>query len=355
MTYLFGDSSPSNLESNFLAFLGDGLDFCVHVLLADERIKRGREETGERERAAAAEVKQLESLAVTVKRTAELTAKGAVTSSVERYAQAIVGEVDKLLRTEVANVQSALEDHQNRLHAQERAEREGCAKALEAMLLRHDPPETTWSLHLERAVDGSYMAQLSGATTFGLKWALELDIPQDHAFGRVVRVDRLVTQLEVHAPEAGGWLRKEVKIRPVRLDRYFMTELLLSPRQMTVRLRLSPEGEGSGFDLHIRPEAPHVRLVRAAAGHDEEPFEADESDAEQIRLLRDKLLAAAEEIAPCRKRLLEATLDEAPFADHSDPKSLVERLVAAMAPIVQQITRHSLVPNELVLKRLLGD
>src|SRR5215472_2028590 len=227
MTYLFGDSSPSNLESNFLAFLGDALDFCVHVLLADERIKRGRDETAERVRAAAEEVKQLEALAVTVKRAAEPVGKAQASSALAHCSEAIVAEVDRLLRAEVTSVQAKLEEHQTRLLAQERAEREGCAKALEALLLLHDPPDTSWSLHLERAADGRYIAHMSGATSFGLKWTVELDVPPEHPFGRVVRVDRLVSQLEVHAPESGGWLRKEVKIRPQRLDRYYITELIL--------------------------------------------------------------------------------------------------------------------------------
>ena len=35
MSYLYGDSSPSPLESNFIDFLRMAMDFCVHVVLSD--------------------------------------------------------------------------------------------------------------------------------------------------------------------------------------------------------------------------------------------------------------------------------------------------------------------------------
>ena len=37
MPYLYGDSTPSTLEINYIDFLRDALDFAAQVLLADER------------------------------------------------------------------------------------------------------------------------------------------------------------------------------------------------------------------------------------------------------------------------------------------------------------------------------
>src|SRR5207248_2719364 len=44
MNYLYGDSTPSPLKSNFLEFLRDDIDFGVFALLADDRIRLGREQ-----------------------------------------------------------------------------------------------------------------------------------------------------------------------------------------------------------------------------------------------------------------------------------------------------------------------
>ena len=45
MTYLYGDSTPSTLEINFIEFLRSGVQFCVQVLLAEQRIAEGEVRT----------------------------------------------------------------------------------------------------------------------------------------------------------------------------------------------------------------------------------------------------------------------------------------------------------------------
>ena len=42
MHYLFGDSTPSRLTTNFLEFLKSAIDFCVTALHTDERIRQGQ-------------------------------------------------------------------------------------------------------------------------------------------------------------------------------------------------------------------------------------------------------------------------------------------------------------------------
>src|SRR5678809_1103065 len=45
MSYLYGDSTPSNLEGNYIEFLRDAVEFCVQVLLSDQRIAQGKAQT----------------------------------------------------------------------------------------------------------------------------------------------------------------------------------------------------------------------------------------------------------------------------------------------------------------------
>src|SRR5262249_13330618 len=56
-----------------------------------------------------------------------------------------------------------------------------------------------------------------------------------------------------------------------------------------------------------------------------------------------------------RRALLEASLDHQPLREYDRPAVLVKRLIASMTPIVQEISAHSLAPDELVLRRMLGD
>jgi hypothetical protein len=68
--------------------------------------------------------------------------------------------------------------------------------------------------------------------------------------------------------------------------------------------------------------------------------------------LAKKARAAVGELTPAR--LVEATLGDVELKDEPLFANLVERLVAAMAPIVQEVARHSLTSAELVLRRQLS-
>src|SRR5215472_9403985 len=59
MNYLFGDSTPSELTSNFLEFFRDALDFSVHALQADERILEGKKRAQELHEDADVEIERL--------------------------------------------------------------------------------------------------------------------------------------------------------------------------------------------------------------------------------------------------------------------------------------------------------
>ena len=75
-----------------------------------------------------------------------------------------------------------------------------------------------------------------------------------------------------------------------------------------------------------------------------------------MREFKDKLLATTVELRRARKSLVEAALgDKRARPRRRDPKIIVERLVAEMAPVVREIAKRSLAPTELVIKRQTGD
>ena len=103
------------------------------------------------------------------------------------------------------------------------------------------------------------------------------------------------------------------------------------------------------------PNGVRVSLRRVGEGSELPPFDLDETDSGKIRELKDKLLAATADLRRQRRSLVEVALGDKPLADQRDPKVIVERLVAEMAPVVREIAKRSLAPTELVLKRQTGD
>jgi len=355
MTYLFGDSTPSNLDFDYIEFLREALDFSVQVLGAHDRMMAGAARAVEVRLKGEAEVKRLESLGAALARAVEAFDIGAAESATAQCSEALLRGAAETVRGAIERVNTGSAGDVAKLDEEARRDRERCGEALGNFLKRHDLPKQTSELRLQQENGTGYAARLYVRALDNLMAMLDLEIPSSHMFGSVVRVDKLMERLEVHAPESGGFLRKEVKLRAQRLDKEFITAVVAGASETLIHLRTAADGTGVGFDISVPNNGVRVSLRRAGESTELPPFDLDETDSSKIRELKDKVLAATADLRKQRRTLLEAALGDKPLAEARDPKSIVERLVAEMAPIVREIAKRSLAPTELVLKRQTGD
>jgi tetratricopeptide (TPR) repeat protein len=356
MKYLYGDSSASPLEYNFLQTLRETVDFGIQVLQAEQRMLAELGKASERRAAADAELAKVEALAGLVHRTL-LESSGAMPESPSgRCALAIIKSAADLSRGEMDRARTAFTEVFGKLEAQAAKERETCAKALERLLLKQDLMESRSLLQIQLRGGTRFEARLTMSAAYGIEAVLDLDIPSTHAFARPIRLDRFVEVLELETPE-GSWLSKDTKMRPHRLDKYNILEVTLAPDQMIIKLRQGADGSGRGFDLKLRRQPPQVLVSRVddSGKSSDQPVEVKSADLPKFMALWDSVVTGTAELAKSRRALVQATLDGKAMKDHEKPSVLIERIVGKMAPIAQEIARRSPSPNELVLKRLLGD
>ena len=249
MAYLYGDSTPADLSIDYIEFLRDALDFSVQVLAADERMRHSSARGVEVVKVSDAEVVRLEALGAAQAHAIEAFDIGAEDSATAQCAQALLRGAAETLRGAIERVRAAAAGDVAKLEEEARRDRERCADALAAFLKRHDLPKMTTELRLQQQNGSGYATRLYIKALDVLAAVIELDVPQGHLFAGVARVDKLVERLEVHAPESGGWLRKEVKLRPQRLDKEFITALVASANESLIHLRAAADGTGVGFDL----------------------------------------------------------------------------------------------------------
>ena len=309
MSYLYGDSTPSDLEGNYIEFLRDAVEFCVQVLLSDQRMVQAKAQTRSLEHATVAEVERLQKLGPLVMKAFEGTSLGAPESPTARCAAAITNSASELVRSEAIRMRDALDAEIAKREAAAAQERESCVKALETLVVKHDLPGAVSDMQLVLVAGGRYAGRARMKTGFGLEALVDLEVPNGNLFDRVVRVDRLMERLDVQAPEVGGWLHKEVKRRPQHLEKLHVTEFSGGAEGGVVKLRLGPDGTGAGFDVLYSNEAPRVRMLRVtdqANGAGEQPFDVDDEDARKLLALHGKLakggLRAGGSPAACRRR-----------------------------------------------------
>jgi hypothetical protein len=347
--YLFGDSSESGLDFNYLAFLREAVDCAVEMVQCDVTLaavadrKRAREREMETELAAVADLG---------KRAAELVApiaKDQKDAAVGRCAAAIATAIREAVERESAAVRAKLATQREELDKDGQGVNTRANEALQKLLRTHDLPGAEKELEVKWTSAGvkASMRQLTG---FGVEAVLALEIPPGSVFSPDLRVDHVVSGIEVHAREAGGWIKKSDKLVTHKLGRYHITSVTIGA---TVRIQLRAD-TGPGEMTIISPPNGDI-MVDASGGGAAREIMIEERDRPGLRTFVEKLEASTRALADSRGRLVSIQIDNKSFAEQGNARMFAERLTAAIAPTVHKIKAHSRNPDELVLRRLLGD
>ena len=351
MRYLFGDSTESSLDINYLGFLRDAIDFGVALLQADAGMAKAREVRSARELEAAEQMESIEELGRLA--IGPINAASGGDPLLSRTAAAIAAAIDDVIRRDAGKVRAALQGELDVLDADYQKMRDRTRAALGVLLAAHDLPGATETLSV-RWNGAMHEARLQQKVGFGVEALVALDIPAGSLFAQDLKVERFADGAELHAPETAGWLKKEVKRVPHKIGRHHVTHVIVEKSGVTMRLRSAPESGATGFDIVV-PRTGDPKIERIGGKEADGSFAIDDRDLVGVRAMATKLETAVEALRGQRGALVEATLDGKPLATLERPAEIVERLVEAMAPVVHEIVRHSLSPRELVLKRLLGN
>jgi hypothetical protein len=326
------------------------MELWVHLLLAQERItvlraeRTALDQHSDEEQARIAGLKALviDAASEANHGSAESMSLAAVKRVVSATEQAIAVSLDELLRKRDADRAS--------LAAKDRHERDECLEAFGKWVALHEPHEGKWQLSAQLDDSGHYQAETSGAAPYGAEWRCAIELGPDHPMANGIRVGDLVTQIELALPEPSGWLKKG-KLRTQRIDQYSIDAFATDATQVSIALRVTPRAP-TGLDVAIRGNEVQVSL---AGAKDAAAVDVNQDNRERLLSLRDRILDALTLHAGVRRRVVTATLDGHPVGDADDLGMVVKRMIAAATPIVHQIRNHSLSPNELVIRRLLGN
>jgi hypothetical protein len=339
MRYLYGDSSESPLEINYLAFLPDAIEAVVELVRADEALEATRAKGDVRKASAEAEVKEVEDLGREVAAVVDPLDGDEV--PVVRAAAAIGGAAKEIVAREIARVRAALAADLQALDRDAAPLRERGVAAIATLLSTHDLPGARETL-TARWTAGGFEVRLRQVSPCGLEATVALAVPGGSLLAHELRIDKLVDGLEIHLSANRGLLKKEMKLVAHKLARHTVAEVVCDPDGVLLRLR-APQ-DAAGYDVRVAPDGDVT-----IADH-----ELDDRDGPGLRILASKLEDALRALRMERGRLVSATFDGTPLAEVGTPRVIAERLVTTMAPVVQAIAERSQSPDELVLRRLLG-
>jgi hypothetical protein len=352
MSYLF--EIPLRRHLNQLRrILRLAMGFSVHVLRSRNACSSANRRT-QIERDTEADRHHLEELMACVTDTIQHMSAG-VRPRVTEYSDSIRGKAKEVVESGLQALEQALIKELAEAAQNIKLERKSSLGALEMLLLHYDLPEATETIRVRLSEGGRYSAWLESVTPYGLETVVELSIPAESPFAHDARVDRFVEGLEIRAPETAGWIRKESRMVPQKLGRLHIVEIAIG-EQSLIKLRSSPEAQANGYDISLRTEDPPMEVVRISKDADGSgPFDPEPSDIPNVLRLRDKLEEASRALATKRRAITSARVAEQPIEESPGMRSVIEKLLLVLAPMVREIAAHSMSPNELVLRRMMGD
>jgi hypothetical protein len=352
MGHVYGDSTPFPHNVNFIEQIRQVVDCGVAIMRASELIRDAKAASLTVDSARKAERARMNALSDALK----LTMTAFSSASAERVARAanrILDAARSVLDGELASLENEVIDtQQHGKHAIERS-REETYRAMEAFALNHDLPATEVSLRL-LAAEEVYSGQVVVQTPFGLEAIFSLQIPSAHQWGKPRRVMELAGSTEVHLPAETGLFTKKVTLQPFKLDKYFIAEIARSTEKAIVLLRKAPRS-GGGYELEIFPNQHTVLLRRLGEDGQPEPtsevIELSGEDLVHAERLWGRIAETTADLAERRQTMSSATFDGKNLRDLEEPKDILARLIAVVAPVVREIAKRSGAPGELVLRR----
>ncbi|MEZ4443070.1 MAG: hypothetical protein R3B72_28500 [Polyangiaceae bacterium] len=354
MGYLYGDAVESSLDTNYLEFLRAVVDFSVGVLESSDRVQQLEEEVHRKKRAAATEREQLQAVTRQIEGAIQVCLDRAQAPVTNQCVHAIRGLSRGELDRAKKEIENGLAREISRIDEEIVRQRSDNHERLETLLLEHDLPSSRQWIDYRVTPEGTASAELVGYAAAKVSWNLELDIPSDHPLHSPLRVDRLFPQLAIEIPEMAGWVRKRIKLKTHKLTKEYVVGLAQQDDRAVLSLRSNLQDRDAGYDITYVAGIPH-QVARLYKGTLSDPTAPEPADAPKLRALLDEVQKALGELRQNRRSLRAAKLDDKPISRHKQPSVLVERLITEIAPVVAEISQHSLSPTELVLKRVLAD
>ncbi|HTM20290.1 MAG TPA: hypothetical protein VL172_07285 [Kofleriaceae bacterium] len=357
--YRYGDATPFPLEENFIETVQAATDACVALFRADHDAVERRHKADAAGQEARAELERLGLVARAIEGALRPVLAGArpatpTQQSAVKIAQSAAAVLDRA-RLGVEKRRDAVQREMLEASVDERI-----GAAVGELLLRHQLPGTTWSVHwLWSCATGTATCTLQSQTA-----GAELDAEyraQPAAGSRwaeAVRVADLEPALAIELQRETGWLRKHPRLRAEPLDRMWITQVDVTPQRASFVLRRHARKPSPGFLISMRAEDQSMPTLSRVAVDGKVEGRAlimgGESGQALARLWR-HIDEAMDELRDQRSALVGATQAGQPIERASSPRRVGEAIIDTLAPLIREMRLRSRVHGELILKRDAGD
>jgi hypothetical protein len=226
-------------------------------------------------------------------------------------------------------------------------------EALEEYFIASPVPVTSWGASLSLLGDeplGDVLIQHPSELTT----SFAVDVAGDTTWGRPRKLGDVEKDLTLQVGFKKAFLRSALQPDMVELDDQVISTVKIGPEAMEVRLRKKPDAPRDQYVISLARDdngVPVAQVMRfGESGEGGERFTSPPEERAKIEALADKLRRECAPLLQRKKRLIFAQLAGQDVFERGVVHTLLERFIDRMAPIAEQVARHSPNPHELSLK-----
>ena len=356
MRFLYGDSTEFQMQIDFLRLLNNFVETSVRTVKFENAVFDLKEMIMDRRRLKNSVTDEMDNFILTVERAIE----GAVARSKEQ--ETIVKYADKskeILKKFIEDGKTKFSDEIFKEIAQfekniEEADEEN-RKILESFFI-YDPIPVAGKKYIIKAAEKGYSANVRVDCEGGISCLFDIASSESPFWQDHVRARDFLKGIEIPFRMKKPFLKKELVPDIVSIDDFFLSDLILSDKELEVVFRKRPDIKAEQFRLKmILKEEFSVDVSHAEENGVEKSINAVPELKNELNMLRlqelgEKILEKTNELYPKKQKLVTIFLEERDVFEENLVFGLMQKVSEIFAPAVAEIKKHSPSGEELSLK-----
>jgi hypothetical protein len=355
MRFLYGDSTPFPLETNFIETLKAAVQAAASLLRADQGLQVGQTRVEGAQSNAVKDAWRLDEMARTVLSSLEPHLTDAEAPQLGVVASQLVKAAHPVFEAAKAEITLRRDATLREVETQMVEHRDTIPKALEAFFAGHELPGMS-SRFLWKGGPGDEPGALVTrvSTAFGLEALLTVELPPASLFHRAFKLGELDKGARLRLQTASGWIRKGTELKSAPIDLFTLTEAAISPESASFVLRRPGKPPQPGVEVVLRAEGqlgPIMRSVGPGGEPADDPIALDGVETTMAKKVLSRVEEELRALARSGGRHLEkATFEGASVRDLERTTALARRFIDAVAPLTHEMRRRASSASELALK-----
>ena len=356
MKYLFGDTTDFPLQRDFLKLLDNFTDTSVKAISIENKVLDLKEKILDKRRFRNSVLEEMEIFLMRL----ENAISDAIANSEEQ--EIIIQYADKskeFLKKFIEDSKNKLSDDILREIGQlgkkvAEADEEN-RKTLESFFIQ-DPVNIISKKYTLKKAEKGYSAKVLVSCEGTISCLFEIASSEIPFWDGQVKAIDFVRSVEIPARMKIPFLKKQEVPDIVKIDDYFLTDLVLSGKELEVvfKRRFDTEAERFRLKMDLSDEF-EVEVFHAEENEVEKNIQAVPELKNVLKVLKlrelgEKILERTNDIYPKKRRLDQIHLNDKDVIEENIIVELMENVAEFFAPIIADIRKHSPFGEELSLK-----